>query len=223
MEFIMISLLFIQEYSPLFLKGLFVSLQIAFYSCMIGAVLGVVFGVVLSQKIKILHQLIMLYVVIIRGTPMLIQIAATYYILTYSGFAISTFWSAIVSIGLNSAAYVSQIVVAGINSVGHGQVEAAKTLGFSKSQIVILIVLPQAIRTVLPALGNELVTLIKDSSLASTIGAYELTKQGTIIASQTYDYPAVYLMMGVMYLTVTTIISCCVSLLEKRMQYYVER
>lgn len=223
MEFVVISLLFIQEYYPLFLKGLFVSLQIAMYSCMIGAILGAVFGIILSEKIKVLHSLVMLYVVIIRGTPMLIQIAATYYILTYSGFGISTFWSAIISIGLNSAAYVSQIVVAGINSVGRGQIEAAKTLGFSKSQIVTLIVLPQAIRTVLPALGNELVTLVKDSSLASTIGVYELTKQGTIIASQTYAYPAVYLMMGVVYLTITTIISCCVSLLEKRMQYYVER
>jgi len=219
----MISLLFIQEYYLLFLKGLFVSLQIAFFSCLMGALLGILFGVILAQKIKPFDLIVMLYVVIIRGTPMLIQIAATYYLLTSFGFGISAFWSAIFSIGLNSAAYVSQIVVAGINSVGHGQVEAAKTLGFSTSQIVSLIVLPQAIRTVLPALGNELVTLVKDSSLASTIGVYELAKQGGIIASQTYNAPAVYVMMGIMYLVVTTIISCFVSLLEKRMQYYVKR
>lgn len=219
----MISLLFIQEYFPLFLKGLFVSLQIAFYSCFIGAVLGLVFGVILAQNIKPFNWFVMLYVVIIRGTPMLIQIAATYYLLQFAGFAVSAFWSAIVSIGLNSAAYVSQVVVAGINSVGTGQVEAAKTLGFSKGQIVCFIILPQAIRTVLPALGNELVTLVKDSSLASTIGVYELTKQGSIIMSQTYNAPAVYIMMGAIYLTITTIISGIISLLEKRMQYYVKR
>ena len=219
----MISLLFIQQYSPFFLKGLFVSLQIALYSCCLGALFGLVFGVILAQKIKPFDWLVMLYVIVVRGTPMLIQIAATYYLLAYAGFAVSPFWSAIFSIGLNSAAYVSQIVVAGINSVGHGQIEAAKTLGFSSMQIVSLIVLPQAVRTVLPALGNELVTLVKDSSLASIIGVHELATQGGIIADQTYNIPAVYLMMGVMYLTITTVISFGVSILEKRMQYYVKR
>lgn len=219
----MISWLFLQEYYPLFLKGVYVSLQIAFFSCLMGTLLGILFGVILSQKIKILHPLVMLYVVIIRGTPMLIQIAAIYHMLHFAGYSISAFWSAIFSIGLNSGAYISQVVVAGINSVGRGQIEAAKTLGFSRYQIISLIVLPQAIRTVLPALGNELVTLVKDSSLASTIGVYELTKQGSIVMSQTFNAPAVYFMMGIIYLTITTIISGLISLLEKRMQYYVER
>lgn len=219
----MISLLFIQEYYPLFLKGVFISLQIAFFSCLLGTLLGIVFGVVLAQRIKILHPFVMLYVVIVRGTPMLIQIAAIYHMLNFAGYSISAFWSAIFSIGLNSGAYISQIVVAGINSVGRGQIEAAKTLGFSRCQTTFLIVLPQAIRTVLPALGNELVTLVKDSSLASTIGVYELTKQGSIVMSQTFNAPAVYVMMGVIYLVITTVISGVVSLLEKRMQYYVER
>lgn len=219
----MISLLFIQEYCPLFLKGVFVSLQIAFFSCLMGTLLGIIFGVILSQKIKFLHSLVVLYVIIIRGTPMLIQIATIYNMLNFAGYSVSAFWSAIFSIGLNSGAYISQIVVAGINSVGHGQVEAAKTLGFSRGQIICLIVLPQAVRTVLPALGNELVTLVKDSSLASTIGVYELTKQGSIVMSQTYNAPAVYAMMGIIYLFITTIISGIISLLEKRMQYYVER
>ncbi len=223
MEFKMISLLFIQTYFPLFLKGLFVSLQIAFFSCCIGATLGTVFGIVLAQKIKPFDWLVYGYVVIIRGTPMLIQIATIYFILQYAGCAPSAFWSAIVSIGLNSAAYVSQIVVAGIHSVGHGQIEAAKTLGFTKPQIMYYIILPQALRAVLPALGNELVTLIKDSSLASTIGVYELAQQGKIVMSQTYNAPAVYILMGAMYLIVTTLLSGFISWLEKRMQYYVKR
>ena len=213
----MINLLFIQEYLPLFLKGVFVSLQIAFFSCLIGTVLGITVGVILSQKIKILSQLVMLYVVIIRGTPMLIQIVA---LSLFAGSFASMFWIAIISIGLNSGAYVSQIILTGINSVGIGQTEAAKTLGFNKIQIIRYIILPQAIKTVLPALGNELVTLVKDSSLASTIGVSELTKQGAIIMSQNYNVSAVYIMIGAIYLTITTIISFGVSILEKRMQYH---
>ncbi|MBI2353292.1 amino acid ABC transporter permease [Candidatus Dependentiae bacterium] len=219
----MISLLFLQEYFPLFLKGLFVSLQIAFYSCFIGAMFGLLFGVIISQKIKIIYKIVKLYVVVIRGTPMLIQITATYYLFAYAGLSISSFWSAVFSIGLNSAAYVSQIVVAGINAVGVGQIEAAKVLGFNRTQIILFIIFPQMIRVVLPTLGNELVTLIKDSSLASTIGVYELSKQGSIIACHTYNIPAVYLIMGAIYLVVTSFVSGIISLLEKRMQYYVTR
>ncbi len=212
----MISLLFIKTYYPLLLKGLFVSLQLAFYSCIIGAVLGILFGICLAQKIRIVYPCLQVYVLVVRGTPMLIQIAALYYILFYIGLGICAFWAAVLSIGFNSAAYVSQIVVAGIQAVGRGQVEAAKTLGFNNIQIIRFIVLPQAMRVVFPALGNELVTLIKDSSLASTIGVCELTKQGGIIASQTYNIPALYLMMGFLYLLVTTTVSFLFSRIEKR-------
>ena len=218
----MIDLAFIQEYYAFFLKGTLISLQIAFFSCLMGTILGIMVGVILAYKIRVLYPCARLYVIVIRGTPMLIQIAATYYFLIYLGFALSAFWSAIISIGLNSGAYVSQIVMAGINSVGQGQSEAAKTLGFTNIQIVRYIVLPQAIATVLPALGNELITLVKDSSLASTIGVYELTQQGKFIMSQTYNAPAVYMMMGVIYLTLTTLISGVVSILEKRMQSHVK-
>lgn len=225
MEVIMIiDKAFVLEYYPLFLKGLVVTLQIAFWGCCLGIFFGTLTGVVLARRIKVLEWFATLYVTIIRGTPMLIQIAATYFLFfKYIGISISPFWSAIISIGLNSGAYVSQIVVSGINSVGKGQIEAAKTLGFNNFQIVTLIILPQAIRTVLPALGNEFVTLVKDSSLASIIGVYELSKQGEVIISRTYDAPAVYLVIGLMYLTMTTIISLFVSKLEKRMQYHVKR
>ena len=213
----MINLLFIQDYLPLFLNGVFVSLQIAFFSCLIGTALGITVGVILSQKINFLSQLVMLYVVIIRGTPMLIQIVALSF---FAGSFASLFWIAIISIGLNSGAYVSQIILTGINSIGIGQTEAAKTLGFNKIQIIRYIILPQAIKTVLPALGNELITLVKDSSLASTIGVSELTKQGAIVMSQTLNAPAVYIMIGAIYLTITTIIIFSISALEKRMQYH---
>ena len=214
---------FILEFYPMLLKGVSVSLQLALYCVILGIILGVVSGVILSGKSKLAKLFIKLYVTIIRGTPMLIQIAATYSLLNLAGLNISAFWSAVLSIGLNSGAYVSQIVVAGINSVGRGQIEAAKTLGFSELQITRFIVLPQAFRTVLPALGNELVTLVKDSSLASTIGVYELSKQSEMITSQTFDAPSAFLAVGIIYLAMTTVISLIVSYFEKRMQYYVER
>ena len=219
----MIDTEFLLEYYPLLLKGVAITFQIAFWGCLLGIALGVVAGIILAKKVRILEYLVFFYVTVIRGTPMLIQIAATFFILKYLGVGISAFYSAILSIGLNSGAYVSQIILSGINSVGKGQIEAAKTLGFSNYQITTLIVLPQAIRTVLPALGNEFITLVKDSSLASTIGVYELTKQGEIIMSQTFDAPAVYITVGIMYLVITSIIGVGISKLESRLQYHVKR
>lgn len=219
----MLDVDFLLEFYPLFLKGVFTTLQIAFWGCLIGVVLGTVSGIVLTRKIKIAQTIVFLYVTIIRGTPMLIQIAGTFYLLKFAGVGISAFWSAILSIGLNSGAYVSQIVVSGVNAVGRGQIEAAKTLGFSDRQIIALIVLPQAVRTVLPALGSEFITLVKDSSLASTIGVYELTKQGEIVMSQTFDAPAVFITVGCVYLCITSIISIGVSKLEAKLECHVKR
>ncbi|MCX5923959.1 MAG: amino acid ABC transporter permease [Candidatus Dependentiae bacterium] len=219
----MIDLEFIKEYGHLFVSGVQLTLLIAFLSCLIGTFLGGVTGVILAGKSRILKFFVMAYVTIIRGTPMLIQIAATYYLLKYAGLPISAFYSAILSIGLNSGAYVSQIVLSGIKSVSKGQIEAAKVLGFSRKQTVFLIILPQALRNVLPALGNEFVTLVKDSSLASTIGVYELTQQGNIIISETFDAPTVYGVIGIIYLCLTSVVSLLVSSLDKKLNKYAHR
>ncbi|MFA5998409.1 MAG: amino acid ABC transporter permease [Candidatus Babeliales bacterium] len=219
----MIDIEFIKEYGHLFVSGVQLTLLIAFLSCLIGTFLGGVAGIILAGKSRILRFLVMTYVTIIRGTPMLIQITATYFLLKYAGFPISAFYSAILSIGLNSGAYVSQIVLSGIKSVSKGQIEAAKVLGFTRRQTVFLIVLPQALRNVLPALGNEFVTLVKDSSLASTIGVYELTQQGNMIISQTFDAPTVYVTIGLIYLVLTSVVSLLVSSLDKKLNKYAHR
>ncbi len=219
----MIDFEIIKEFMPLFFDGALISIFIATLSCGIGIFFGGMAGVLLASDQRVLKWIIMGYVTIVRGTPMLIQIAATYFILIYFGVPISALYSAIISIGLNSAAYLSQIVFAGIKSVHKGQIEAAKVLGFSKYQTMKLIILPQAIRFMIPAFGNELVTLIKDSSLASTIGVYELSKQGNIVLSQTYDVPTVYILLAVMYLSMTSIVSLLVSLMDKKLNYHAHR
>jgi His/Glu/Gln/Arg/opine family amino acid ABC transporter permease subunit len=216
----MIDFQLLQNYYPLLLQGILVSLQIAFVSCTIGAVLGTALGVILSSNHTIAKLLAQTYVSVVRGTPMLIQITVTYMLLKIYGFSISALWSATISIGLNSGAYLSQTILSGITSVGKGQIEAAKTLGFSPAQTIRYIIFPQAIKTVIPNLESEIVTLIKDSSLASVIGVYELTNQGKIIFSQTFDAPTIYFAIGIIYLILTTTVTILMNILNKKINYH---
>lgn len=211
--------LLVQHY-PLLLSGIITSLQIAFMSCAIGAIVGTVLGIILASKYRIAKFFAQAYVSIVRGTPMLIQVVGTYFVLRVSGIAIPPLWSAIISIGLNSGAYLSQTILLGITSVSKGQIEAAKTLGFTQTQTIRYIIFPQAIRTVLPNLESEIITLIKDSSLASIIGVYEISKQGDIIISQTWDPLSVYFAIGLIYLFLTTSVTILISLLNKKITYH---
>lgn len=201
---------------PQLLSGVLVSLQITFFALLIGFCFGTLLGIAQVSRYRIIRAFVTLYVTIIRGTPMLIQIVFLYYILSVTGLSLSPFFAAVCAIGLNSSAYVSQIIKTGIRSIPRGQVEAAKTLGIRRRDVLRFIILPQAFRLVLPALGNESVTLIKDSSLASIIGVVELYKQGQIVISQTYDALSVYTAVGLLYLIMTTTVSLIISSLEKR-------
>lgn len=212
----MIDFNLLLKYYPRLLQGVAVSLQIALVSCAIGAIIGTCLGIILSGNNRIAKFFAQAYVSIVRGTPMLIQITATYLLLKYAGFSISALWSATISIGINSGAYLSQTILTGITSVSKGQLEAAKTLGFTPAQTIRYIIFPQALRTVLPNLESEIVTLIKDSSLASFIGVYELSKQGDIIISQTFDAPTIYFAIGLMYLALTTLVTVLMNILNKK-------
>lgn len=210
------------EYLPALLKGLIVTLQIAGIGCFIGLVLGTILALMQTSNNKALRIFVTSYVVIIRGTPMLIQILCAYFLLPQIGINVPALWTAIIAIGLNSAAYISQIIRSGISSIATGQMEAAKVLGFSTSDTIRYIVLPQALRTTLPALGNEFVTLIKDSALASVISVPELTKQANFIKSKTFDAITVYFAVAILYLILTSTISFFVAHLEKRMNNYAQ-
>lgn len=213
----MIDLAFFQETGQSLLHGAGVSLQIAGIACLIGFTLGILLALAQTGSRKFLNMLATVFVTIIRGTPMLVQIMIVFYILPQLGIFLSAYWSAIVAIGLNSGAYLSQTIRAGILSIGKGQWEAAQVLGFTRGQTLRYIIFPQALRVILPAIGNELITLLKDSSLASTIGVVELVKEGSLIVSRTYKVIPVYCMIALIYLAMTTVLSVFLGFAEKRM------
>lgn len=215
----MIDFSIIQQALPHLIRGAFITIQIAALSCTIGMIVGTVLGFCLVSTYTITRFAANIYTTIFRGTPMLIQILFAAFILPTLGIDIPTYWAVICAIGLNSAAYIAHIIKSGIVSVGKGQVEAGKMLGFSHMQIMRYIIFPQAIRVVLPALGNEFIVLIKDSSLASIVGVMELTKEGEIITSQTYDALTVYTAVAVTYLIITTTLTLVVDHIERKMNH----
>ncbi|MBM3198490.1 MAG: amino acid ABC transporter permease [Chlamydiae bacterium] len=208
---------------PALLHGVTVTLRITAFAAFLGISLGTLFGIALTTNYRTLHYLITGYVTLFRGTPMLVQILFVYYVLPQFGIMISPFWAAGLAIGLNSCAYVSQIVKSGIQAVPRGQIEAAKTLGLTSCQTLIYIVLPQAFRIVMPVIGNEVITLIKDSSLASIIGVVELSKEASIIRSTTYDAFSILLAISLIYLIMTGLVSILIKKIEKRYQPYASR
>ncbi len=204
---------------PMLARGTWVTLQIATFGCIIGLTLGTVLALLQASKYALLRIPVTLYTTIIRGTPMLIQITFAVYVLPELGLNFPKFWAVILAIGGNSAAYISQIVRSGITSITKGQIEAAQALGLSTLQTIWYIILPQAFRVVLPALGNEFITLVKDSSLASIVGIAELYREGSLIFSRTYDILTVYFALACIYLTITTTLSLVITHLEKRMNH----
>lgn len=213
----MINVALIQAALPQLFHGALISIGLAGCSLCIGFVGGTILALLQTGGHTVVRSLVNIYTTIIRGTPMLIQITfLAYVLLPQLGIHVSAFCAAVIAIGLNSSAYISQIMRAGIISINKGQIEAAKTLGIGRRDLIRYIILPQALRVVLPALGNESITLIKDSSLASLIGVAELYKEGQIVISQTYDSLSVYCALAIFYLCITTILSYIFSHIEKR-------
>lgn len=215
-----INMTLIYESLPALFKGAAVSIAIAALGCLIGFVGGTMLALAQTNGIRPLRLLVSSFTAIVRGTPMLVQIFFMFFVLPQLGIRIAPFWVAIVAIGINSSAYISNVIRAGILSVARGQLEAAYTLGLTRLQTIQYIVLPQAIRVVLPSLGNEFVTLIKDSSLASVIGVYELAKTGNLIISRHYDAISIYIAIAAIYLLMTIPLTLLINHLETRMRHH---
>lgn len=202
------------------LEGLGKTLIIAFFAVILGVALGIVLALIRNhyrenKKLKVLNFLAKIYVTVIRGTPALLQLMIIYYVL-FKSVDINVVFVGVLAFGLNSAAYVSEIIRAGIESIDPGQKEAALSLGLSYPQMMRHVILPQAIRNVLPALVNEFITLLKETSVAGYIGIVELVKASDIIASVTYDYFFPLIVVALIYLVLTLGLSKILSIFEKK-------
>ena len=207
----------IQQAFPLLLLGAGVTIEITAVSVAIGLIIGLIIGILRIGQIRVLRIIATIYADCIRGTPLLVQIFLIYFGLPMiSGHRVDPFLAAVTACGINSGAYVSEIIRAGIQSIDIGQMEAGRSLGLTWWQTMYHIILPQALRNILPPLGNEFIAMLKDSSLVSVIGFEELTRRGQLIIAQTYGSFEIWLTVAFLYLVMTLAISRLVSFLERR-------
>ncbi len=205
------------------LKGLANTFIITIVSFMLGILFGMLVSVIagLNSKnivTKVLKGITKGYVAIFRGTPIMVQLLIIYYVI-FRWFTGDAIWVAMLAFGLNSGAYVSEIIRGGINAVPAGQMEAGRSLGLSYKTVMKKIVLPQAIKNCLPSLGNEFISLIKETSVVGFIGAFDLTLAFRKIANATYDYASTYLMMGLIYFVIVMLVTLLLHNLERRLAH----
>ena len=202
---------------PLLLAGAGVTIEITAIAVGLGFIFGLITSVCRLSGVKILQVIAVCYVNIIRGTPMLVQIFLIYFALPMIiGERINPFVAAVAACSINSGAYVSEIFRAGIQSVDKGQMEAGRSLGLSWMQTMRYVILPQAFKHVIPPLGNEFISMTKETSLVSVIGFEELTRRGQLIIAKTYGSFEIWLTVAAIYLVMTLTIARLVSYLERR-------
>lgn len=218
------------DWFPFISKGLGVTLLIAFIAAIFGVLIGVLL-IVLSKN-KITNKFVLLYVDLFRGTPLILQLSIVYFAIPQVlnvifnqsiglniDFGLSGMIAAYITFSLNSGAYISEIIRSGINSVDKGEVEAAKALGISNFNIFKDITLQIAFRSSFPALMNEFITLVKESSIVSIIGIQDLMRRQQIVTSQTYTYFEPLIIVGIIYYVVIKIISLLGRKIEVKLNY----
>lgn len=207
----------IEHALPMLLVGAGVTIEITAVSVAIGFLIGLFVGIARICQVKILRIIATIYADCIRGTPLLVQIFLIYFALPIvTGQRVEPFVAAVAACGINSGAYVSEIFRAGIQAIDVGQMEAGRSLGLSWWQTMYYVILPQAVRNILPPLGNEFIAMLKDSSLVSVIGFEELTRRGQLIIAQTYGSFEIWTNVAILYLIMTLAISRVVAWLEKK-------
>ena len=204
----------IEKSLPFLLQGALITIEITMLSVGIGFFIGLFTGIARISRVRLLRITATIYADGIRGTPLLIQIFLIYFALpVVLGMHINPFVAAVTACGINSGAYVSEIFRAGIQSIDIGQMEAGRSLGLTWWQTMYYILLPQAFRNILPPLGNEFITMLKDSSLVSVIGFEELTRRGQLVIAQTYASFEIWMTVAVLYLIMTLVIARFISCL----------
>lgn len=204
------------------LTGLENTLLITIFAVLIGVAIGFLVAIIRAShdkngSLKILNFICRVYLTVIRGTPTMIQLMITYYII-FASVNVSKIFVAVCAFGINSGAYVAEIVRSGIMSIDQGQFEAGRSLGLNYTQTMTKIILPQAVKNILPALGNEMIVLLKETSISGYIGLTDLTRGGDIIRSQTYSALFPLLAVAAIYLVIVCFLTYLVGRLERRLR-----
>lgn len=204
------------------LTGLENTLLITIFSVLIGVAIGFLVAIIRAShdkngSLKILNFICRVYLTVIRGTPTMIQLMITYYII-FASVNVSKIFVAVCAFGINSGAYVAEIVRSGIMSIDQGQFEAGRSLGFNYVQTMRLIILPQAFKNILPALGNEMIVLLKETSISGYVGTMDLTKGGDIIRSTTYEAYLPLFGVAAIYLVIVMLMTAGVNRLERKLR-----
>jgi len=199
-------------------SGLRITAEVTVYSLVIGALVGITIGIMRSSKNGLVRRVAMAYISVFRNTPALVQLFWVYYCLPMLiGIQISAVTSCVIALSAGAAAYIAEIMRAGIQAIDKGQLEAASTIGLSWSQTMRKIVLPQAFRQMVPPLVNEIVTLLKFSSLVSVLGVQDMTYNSQVLSSTTFRPIELYTALGVQYYVVCLLVSRFAAAVEKRM------
>ncbi|NRA73559.1 MAG: amino acid ABC transporter permease [Rickettsiales bacterium] len=201
------------------IKGIPVTLEYTFISFLFGLCVGTIFSLIKISGNKWLSRVVSIYISIFRGTPILVQLTIVYFITpSLTGYRISIFEAGIIAFSLNSAAYITEIIRAGILSIDKGQFESARALGIPYFYIMKDIILPQAIKNILPALVNEIITLLKETAIISFFGEKDIMKRADAIATEQYDYVVPLLTAAACYYLLVVMLSNIAKFIEKSLK-----
>lgn len=204
------------DYMPLLLEGVVLTLVVTLFSVILSTVLGFVWAVMTWSRIPILVAISRGFITIIRGIPIIVQLFYIYFVMPEIGVNLSALQAGIIGLGIAYSAYQAENFRAGIEAIDKGQIEAAHSIGMTDRLAMRRVILPQAIRIVMPPFGNTIIMMLKDSSLVSTITVAELTRQGQLIASSTFDNMTVFTLVALIYLALSLPLTFLTRHLEKR-------
>ncbi len=206
----------------LYMKGLYNTLLIAFFAAIVGIAIGTLVAIIKvysaeSRGLRPLNFLCDIYLTVVRGTPMAVQLLIMYYVVFGAAPATFRIPVAVIAFGVNSGAYVAEIIRAGIQSIDRGQTEAGRSLGLTKNMTMRYIIMPQAVKNILPALFNEFITLVKETAIVSLIAVPDLTYAATLVRSRTFNAYVPLFFIALVYLTIVVGLTALQKRLERRL------
>jgi polar amino acid transport system permease protein len=207
-----------REFLPILLQGVWLTIVVTAGSLVLSTLLGMVWALMRVSRLRVLQQLSAGIVNAIRGIPILVQLFYIYFVMPQLGLTLTALQAAIIGLGIAYSAYQAENFRAGIEAIDKGQIEASESLGMGWALMMRRVVLPQAVKIILPPYGNIMIMMLKDSSQASTITVAELTMEGQLIASSTFKYTSILSMVAVLYLVMSVPLILFVGWLERRMQ-----